>query len=117
MSRLPHSNAHLFQGRRRQGGSGGHGAAPDMCAAACAVPRGQAKLPVARRLRAAASWGDECRINGELSSVPEGHAIAHDLNPPGVADRNINVHVSDTNIARDSSAGFAADAGEGVLER
>ena len=65
----------------------------------------------------AREWGDECRINGELSSVPEGQAIAHDLNPPGVADRNINVHVSDTNIARDSSAGFAADAGEGVLER
>ena len=62
----------------------------------------------------AREWGDECRINGELSSVPEGQAIAHDLNPP---DRHINVHVSDMNIARDSSAGFAADAGEGVLER
>ena len=46
MSRFPHSNAYLFQCRRRQGG-GGHGAAP---AAACAV-----------------SWGDERRINGELS--------------------------------------------------
>ena len=65
----------------------------------------------------AREWGDECRINGELSSVPEGHAIAHDLNPPGIADRHINVHVSDTNSARDSSAGFAADAGECVLER
>ncbi|OLP82880.1 hypothetical protein AK812_SmicGene36427 [Symbiodinium microadriaticum] len=61
----------------------------------------------------AREWGDECRINGELSSVPKGQAIAHDLNPHGVADRNINVHVSETNIARDSSAGLA---GEGVLE-
>ena len=42
--------------------------------------------------------------------MQEGKAIAHDLNPPGVADRHINVHVSDRNIARDSSGGFAAEA-------
>ena len=46
----------------------------------------------------AREWGDECRINGELSSVPGGQAIEDDLNPPGVAGPNINVHISDTNI-------------------
>ena len=48
--------------------------------------------------------------------MPEGQAIADALNPPGVADRHTHVHVSDASIARDSSAGFAADAGESVLE-
>ena len=62
-------------------------------------------------------WGDECRINREQSSMPEGQAIAPDLNLPGVAEKHITVHVSDTNVARDSCAGFAAEAGEGMLER
>ena len=86
--------------------------------ALCRAGKRNSRLRVCCGLRRAVAreWGDECRINGELSSVPEGQAIAHDINPLGVADRNINVHVSDTNIACDSSAGFAADAGEGVLE-
>ena len=84
--------------------------------ALCRAGKRNSRLRVCCGLRRAVAreWGDECRINGELSSVPQGQATAHDLNPPGV--RNINVHVSDTNIACDSSAGFAANAGEGVLE-
>ena len=36
------------------------------------------------RLALARERGDKCRIDGELSSVPEGQAIAHDLDPSGV---------------------------------
>ena len=69
------------------------------------------------RLALAHERGDQCRIDGELSSVPEGRAIAHDLDPSGVADRHINVHVSDANIARNTRSGLATDAGKGMLER
>ena len=69
------------------------------------------------RLALARERGDQCRIDGELSSVPEGQAIAHDLDPSGVADRHINVHVSDANIARNTRSGLATDTGKGMLER
>ena len=49
--------------------------------------------------------------------MPEGQAIAHDLDPSGVADRHINVHVSDANIARNTRSGLATDTGKGMLER
>ena len=52
--RLPHSSALQFQCRKRQGGSGEHGATPDRCAGACAAPRGPTQRPVAHRQRAAA---------------------------------------------------------------
>ena len=69
------------------------------------------------RLAVARERGDQCRINSELSSVPEGQAIAHDLDLSGVADRHINVHVSDANIARNTRSGLATDTGKGMLER
>ena len=56
-------------------------------------------------------------INGELSSVPERQATAHDLDPPGVAGPHINSHVSDANTARNTRSGLAADTGKGMLER
>ena len=63
-----------------------------------------ARLRIGRGLRLAITRerGDQSRINGELSSVPEGQAIAHDLDPPGVADQHINVHVN-------TRSGLAAD--------
>ena len=78
-----------------------------------------ARLRIGSRLRLALARerGDQCRIDGELSSVPEGQAIAHDLDPSGVADRHINVHVSDANIARNTRSGLATDTGKGMLER
>ena len=45
-----------------------------------------ARLRIGSRLRLALAHerGDQCRIDGELSSVPEGQAIAHDLDPSGM---------------------------------
>ena len=78
-----------------------------------------ARLRIGRGLwlAVARERGDQCRINSELSSVPEGQAIAHDLDLSGVADRHINVHVSDANIARNTRSGLATDTGKGMLER
>ena len=44
--------------------------------------------------------------------MPKGQAIAHDLDPPGVADGHSNVHVSDANIARNTRSGLAADVAQ-----
>eukprot|EP00439_Symbiodinium_sp_Y106_P061235 s2900_g9.t1 len=78
-----------------------------------------ARLRIGRGLRLAVARerGDQSRINGELSAVPEGQAIAHDLDPPGVAGRHIDVHVSDANIPRNTRSGLATDTGKGMLER
>ena len=77
----------------------------------------QLRIGSGLRLAVARERGDQSRINGELSAVPEGQAIAHDLNRPGVADRHINVHVSNANIARNTRSGLATDTGKGMLER
>ena len=56
------------------------------------------------RLALARERGDQCRIDGELSSVPEGQAIAHDLDPSGVADRHITMFMSATRTLRATRA-------------
>ena len=40
--------------------------------------------------------------------MPQGQAIGNDLNAPCIGDRDINVHVSHTDVPRDPCSGLAA---------
>ena len=43
--------------------------------------------------------------------------MAHDFDPPCVADRHADVHGSDANIAHDTTSGLAANTGKGHMAR
>ena len=59
---------------------------------------------------------DDGCINRELRPVPKGQAVRDDLNATRVADRNIDVHVSEPDVACNARAALPADAGDRVLK-
>ena len=59
---------------------------------------------------------DDGCVNRELRPVPKGQAVRDDLNATRVADRNIDVHVSEPDVACNARAALPADAGDHVLK-
>ena len=120
-SRLPHSSASSFNAENDKAAAASTKqlriGVPALALRHASQSNARLRIGSGLRLARAREQGDQCRIDGELSSVREGQAIAHDLDPSGVADRHINVHVSDANIARNTRSGLATDTGKGMLER
>ena len=80
---------------------------------------GSARAGVGARLRLAGARdrADDCGIERELRSVPERQAVGDDLDAPRVAHRDVDVHVSDPDVACNARASLPTDAGDGMLER
>ena len=80
---------------------------------------GSARAGVGARLwlAGARDRADDCGIERELRSVPERKVVVDDLDAPRVAHRDVDVHVSDPDVARNACASLPTDAGDGMLER
>ena len=85
-----------------------------VCLAPLATSGGLPCQGVRRRLRLAGSRNrtDGGCINRELRPVPKGQAVRDDLNATRVADRNIDVHVSEPDVACNARTALPADAAE-----
>ena len=87
---------------------------PALCAG-----EGDARLNICAGVRQAITCqgGHDSCIDSELGAMPQRQAVAHYLDAPRISDRNINVHVSDADIARDAGPSLATYTGQGTFQR
>ena len=108
--------------RRREGAHGGDsqdaGPALDP-SCTCSSPERRREAGVGARLRLAGARdrADDYGIERELRSVPERQAVGDDLDAPRVAHRDVDVQVSDPDVACNARASLPTDAGDGMLVR
>ena len=118
--RPPGRTCRQLPGRSQPVCNGARPPVPGMCGGVCVSPPVQARYPGHDRpvdaRRRPRNGRDQGGVNGRLGTLPQGQSIRQYLDAAAISKGNVDVHVPQEDVGRNSRTGFAADLRRGPLQ-